>query len=163
MTVGIFVEGPSDKTILLRAVNEFGVRGIPVRAGYGTHQGTALLREWRALSGRVREEKLVFVFDSDRKNDVEAELQSKPAPVPAKQIVLLTAPWKGIEAFTEAHLEGDALHEYDVQRQRGISKRVLAESFVGRISAAKLIQDPWLSEVLVPCIGCNCPPGSCIA
>ena len=74
------------------------------------------------------------MFDSDRRPDIDRELRSQPAPVPGKRVVLLTAPWRGIEEFTESHLDGDALDEYEAQRRR-MSKRVLAESFVGRISA----------------------------
>ena len=57
----------------------------------------------------------------------------------------------------EWDLDGEALDAYDAQRQR-MSKPVLAESFVERISGNKLRSDGWLADVLLACLKCRCPP-----
>lgn len=161
MSVGVFVEGPSDRPHVLRGTKELGF-DIPVRAGHGSFQGSSLLAQWRTVVHRVPEQKIVFVFDRDKEADVRRLLAEQPHAVRGRTVVFLIAPWRGIEDFTEGKLEGQTLKDYESQRAQGASKRLLAQAFVGRLDAKLLREDPWLSGVFAECLRCRCPAGQTI-
>ena len=94
MSVAVFVEGPTDKTIVLKVCKEFGF-DLPVRAGYGTFRGTAVLKQWRRLVGFVGERKIVFLFDADKQSDVEKLLATKPTSIPGRTVVFLDRTLEG--------------------------------------------------------------------
>lgn len=162
MSVGVFVEGPSDRTILRRVCQEFGF-DLPVRAGHGPYHGSRVLKEWRKLASLVSEQKLLFVFDADKEADVIKALAEKPAPIPNRTIVFLVAPWRGIEDFTESRLDDAARADYEQQRAQGVSKRILAELFAPRIARNRLLEDDWIANTLVSCLNCQCPRQQTVA
>jgi hypothetical protein len=162
LSVGIFVEGPSDRTILRRVCAACGF-DLPVRAGHGHYQGHRVLKEWRKLVSLVSEQKLIFVFDADKEPDVLKLLADKPAPIPNRTVVFLVAPWGGIEDFTEKRLDDTARDDYEQQRAQGVSKRILAELFAPRITRNRLLEDDWIANTLVSCLKCQCPPQRTVA
>jgi hypothetical protein len=122
-----------------------------------------VLKEWRAIASRVTEQKLVFVFDADKQPDVAGLLAQKPTPIPQRTVVLLVAPWKGIEDFVETRLDDVARAEYQAQRSQGVSKRILAEGFAPRLKRDAVVGDNWVAKTLVPCLECRCPPQQTVA
>ncbi|MBM4395371.1 MAG: hypothetical protein FJ087_06735 [Deltaproteobacteria bacterium] len=133
--VALFVEGVSDKPAIKRLCELAGFSSVPVRAGHAQWQGAALLSRWRDIVRLVSQEKVVFLFDRDMKAAVDAEIIcGRERPVPGRKVVMLVAPWKGIEEFTEQHLGEADLADYKAARASGASKKELAERFGRRLA-----------------------------
>lgn len=162
LNVGVFVEGASDRSVLLRVCQEYGF-DLSVRARHGNYQGSRVLNEWRKLASRVPEQKLIFVFDADKEPDVARLLADKPNAIANRSVVFLVAPWRGIEDFTENMLDDAARIDYEEQRAQGVSKRILAELFAPRITRNRLLEHAWIANTLVKCLQCQCPPDRTVA
>lgn len=101
MLVALYVEGPSDKTVLRKILAVLGLGHVPVRAGHGSWRGDALLTNWRSVVQIAPEEKVVFLFDRNKTNQVDAVLR-RESGVLARTIVMLCGVWEGAEDLIEA-------------------------------------------------------------
>jgi hypothetical protein len=163
MNRALYVEGPSDKVIVRRILAVLGLQTVPVRAGHAHYQGDALLSRWRLVAALSDRDKLLFVFDAGKAGGIQKILAGAPEAVTGRRVVLLAAPWKGIEDFMSRHLEDRALEEYESARSDPVSKRILAESFAGRVDEGRVRANSWIAETLLPCVECRCPAGATIA
>lgn len=161
MAAVVYVEGPSGKRVWLHVLRLKRLHSVPVRAGHGAFQGQALLSRWDRLVALANSEKVILLLDSNKRAEAQ-QILSTASSVPGKAVAFLTTPWRGIEEFTESHLDERDLADYQAACGNRLHKKVLAELFADKLSLTKVDADEWIASVLVSCLDCQCPPGTTI-
>ena len=167
MRIAIIVEGVSDKIVLQQVLlllqNKLKINKLPpIRAGHAQYQGEALLDYLSEIIKLQKEEKVIVLVDSNRKEKANKFISNTQA-ASNKKVCILVAPWEGIETFVKENLNRQDQDEFQKHHGSGFSKRKIAEIYASRLNSEMLKKYKWLDDVFIQSLKCKCPQGTTLA
>ena len=148
--VQIQVEGPSDKTVVHRILEQFSFCNISIRSGHGHMKGKdAMIKYFDLIVQDDRVEKILLFMDDDARKDIR-DLARKINIVPRPVFVILIP---GLENWVRQLLDSSDVPEYDRILRNG-NKVEAARWATGRFQRNRLQADPVVQKLLAFC-GCK--------